>query len=75
MGFGYRAIGAFAQNLKKLPEYAAALADRRFPIARGYALDLDDLLRRHVIRAGSERPVRRARPRAPSGITARGRPG
>jgi oxygen-independent coproporphyrinogen-3 oxidase len=41
--------GAFAQNLKKLPEYAAALADRRFPIARGYALDQDDLLRRHVI--------------------------
>ena len=41
--------GAFAQNLKRLPEYAAALADRRFPIARGYALDADDLLRRHVI--------------------------
>jgi oxygen-independent coproporphyrinogen-3 oxidase len=41
--------GAFAQNTKKLPEYAAALADRRFPIARGYALDGDDMLRRHVI--------------------------
>jgi len=41
--------GAFAQNTKKLPEYAAALADKRFPIARGYALDGDDVLRRHVI--------------------------
>ena len=41
--------GAFAQNVKKLPEYAAALADRRFPVGRGYALDADDLLRRHVI--------------------------
>jgi oxygen-independent coproporphyrinogen-3 oxidase len=41
--------GAFAQNTKKLPEYAAALADGRFPIARGYALDNDDVLRRHVI--------------------------
>ena len=41
--------GAFAQNTKKLPEYAAALADSRFPIDRGYALDADDLLRRHVI--------------------------
>ena len=41
--------GAFAQNTKKLPEYAAALADGRFPIERGYALDADDLLRRHVI--------------------------
>src|SRR6185503_10925960 len=41
--------GAFAQNTKKLPQYAAALADGRFPIDRGYALDADDLLRRHVI--------------------------
>ena len=41
--------GAFAQNTKKLPEYAAALADSRFPIDRGYALDADDLVRRHVI--------------------------
>jgi oxygen-independent coproporphyrinogen-3 oxidase len=41
--------GAFAQNTKKLPEYAAALADRRFPIGCGYTLDGDDVLRRHVI--------------------------
>src|SRR4029077_1828820 len=41
--------GAFAQNVKKLPQYAAALADGRFPVVRGYALDQDDLVRRHVI--------------------------
>jgi oxygen-independent coproporphyrinogen-3 oxidase len=41
--------GAFAQNLKKLPQYVAALSAGRFPIERGYALDEDDLLRRHVI--------------------------
>ena len=41
--------GAFAQNVKKLPDYAAALAAGRFPIERGYALDADDLVRRHVI--------------------------
>lgn len=41
--------GAFAQNTKKLPEYAAQIAAGRFPIERGYALDADDLVRRHVI--------------------------
>ena len=41
--------GAFAQNVKKLPQYAAALGVGRFPIERGYALDEDDVLRRHVI--------------------------
>jgi oxygen-independent coproporphyrinogen-3 oxidase len=41
--------GAFAQNTKKLPEYAAALAHGRFPVARGYVRDADDVLRRHVI--------------------------
>jgi oxygen-independent coproporphyrinogen-3 oxidase len=41
--------GAFAQNVKKLPEYAQALAAGRFPIERGYALDQDDIVRRHVI--------------------------
>ena len=41
--------GAFAQNTKKLPEYAAALGVGRFPIARGYALDADDVVRRHII--------------------------
>jgi oxygen-independent coproporphyrinogen-3 oxidase len=41
--------GAFAQNAKKLPQYAAALSDGCFPIERGRVLDEDDLLRRHVI--------------------------
>jgi oxygen-independent coproporphyrinogen-3 oxidase len=43
--------GLFVQNTKKLPEYHAAIAAGRFPIARGYALDGDDALRRHVITA------------------------
>jgi oxygen-independent coproporphyrinogen-3 oxidase len=41
--------GAFAQNAKKLTQYAAALSDGCFPIERGRVLDEDDLLRRHVI--------------------------
>lgn len=53
VGAGISAIGdvggAFAQNTKKLSVYYAALDAGRFPIERGYALDDDDLLRRHVI--------------------------
>jgi oxygen-independent coproporphyrinogen-3 oxidase len=41
--------GAFVQNVKKLPEYYAAIDAGRFPVERGYALDADDLVRRHVI--------------------------
>lgn len=41
--------GAYAQNLKKLPDYEAAIRAGKFPIERGFALDDDDLLRRHVI--------------------------
>ena len=41
--------GAFVQNTKKLPEYYEAVAARRFPIERGYQLDQDDEIRRHVI--------------------------
>ncbi len=41
--------GAFAQNVKKLSAYYEALDHGRFPIERGYALDPDDRLRRHVI--------------------------
>jgi oxygen-independent coproporphyrinogen-3 oxidase len=41
--------GAYAQNVKKLPEYYAALDDGRFPIEKGVALDADDVVRRHVI--------------------------
>jgi oxygen-independent coproporphyrinogen III oxidase len=52
-GVGVSAIGdvqgAFAQNVKKLPQYYAALDAGRFPIDRGYGLDPDDLLRRYVI--------------------------
>ena len=41
--------GTFVQNTKKLNEYYAALDAGRFPIERGYALDRDDEIRRHVI--------------------------
>jgi oxygen-independent coproporphyrinogen-3 oxidase len=41
--------GAFAQNVKKLPAYYAAIDQGRFPIDRGYMLTDDDCIRRHVI--------------------------
>jgi oxygen-independent coproporphyrinogen-3 oxidase len=53
IGLGVSAIGdvagAFAQNVKPLAAYYAALEAGRFPIERGYALDDDDRLRRFVI--------------------------
>jgi oxygen-independent coproporphyrinogen III oxidase len=53
VGVGISAIGdvrgAFAQNVKKLPDYYSALDAGRFPIDRGYALNADDLIRRRVI--------------------------
>ena len=41
--------GAFTQNTKKLSTYYQAIDAGRFPIERGYVLDADDHLRRHVI--------------------------
>jgi oxygen-independent coproporphyrinogen-3 oxidase len=53
VGAGVSAIGdvagAFAQNTKKLSTYYAMLDAGRFPIERGFVLDEDDLIRRHVI--------------------------
>lgn len=53
IGVGVSAIGdvcgAFAQNVKKLSAYYEALGAGRFPIERGYVLDEDDRIRRHVI--------------------------
>ncbi|BCS32163.1 oxygen-independent coproporphyrinogen III oxidase [Luteitalea sp. TBR-22] len=53
IGLGVSAIGdvagAFAQNTKKLSAYYAAITEGRFPVERGYALDEDDHLRRHVV--------------------------
>src|SRR5207249_9820897 len=37
------------QNVKKLPYYAQAHEAGRFPVERGYRLDADDAIRRHVI--------------------------
>ena len=45
-------VGAsFAQNVKTLPEYYAALREGRLPVERGLALDQDDLVRRDAIMA------------------------
>ncbi|HET7225898.1 MAG TPA: oxygen-independent coproporphyrinogen III oxidase [Candidatus Eisenbacteria bacterium] len=41
--------GAYVQNVRKLPDYAAAVRAGRLPVERGLALSDDDLLRRHVI--------------------------
>lgn len=53
IGAGVSAIGevsgAFAQNVKTLTGYYEAIDAGRFPVARGYALDADDRLRRFVI--------------------------
>ena len=53
LGIGISAIGdvqdAFVQNVKKLPAYYAALDAGRLPVERGYALDDDDRIRRHII--------------------------
>lgn len=53
VGAGISAIGdvrgAFAQNHKTLARYYEAIDAGRFPIERGYALNADDRLRRHVI--------------------------
>ncbi len=53
IGLGVSAIGdvagAFAQNTKKLSTYYAAVAAGRFPVERGYVLDADDTIRRHVV--------------------------
>jgi oxygen-independent coproporphyrinogen-3 oxidase len=53
LGIGMSAIGdvcgAFSQNVKTLPAYYGALDRGCFPVERGYALSLDDLVRRTVI--------------------------
>lgn len=53
VGVGLSAIGdlcgVFAQNVKKLPPYYAAIDAGRFPIERGYVLTEDDRVRRYVI--------------------------
>jgi oxygen-independent coproporphyrinogen-3 oxidase len=41
--------GLLVQSTKKLTEYYEALEAGRFPTERGYALDDDDAVRRHVI--------------------------
>ncbi len=53
IGVGVSAIGdirgCYAQNVKKLSTYYRALDEGKLPIERGYRLDRDDLIRRHVI--------------------------
>ncbi len=53
VAFGISGIGdiqgAFVQNEKKLSRYYEAIDSGELPIQRGYVLDDDDLIRRHVI--------------------------
>jgi len=53
IGFGVSAIGdvagAYAQNVKWLPEYYQAVEGGHLPVQRGFVLSDDDKLRRHVI--------------------------
>lgn len=53
LAFGTSAIsdfaGAFAQNVKKLSQYDAMVAEGLLPVERGLRLSPDDLLRQHVI--------------------------
>ncbi|RZU02576.1 oxygen-independent coproporphyrinogen III oxidase [Rivibacter subsaxonicus] len=55
VGLGVSAIGrigaCYSQNSKTLSEYYDALNQHQFPVARGLALNRDDLLRRTVIMA------------------------
>jgi len=55
VALGVSAIGrigdSYSQNAKTLPAYYEALAQGRFPVERGLALDGDDRLRREVIMA------------------------
>ncbi|MFL6199018.1 MAG: oxygen-independent coproporphyrinogen III oxidase [Thermoanaerobaculia bacterium] len=53
VGFGVSSIGevggGYAQNLKTVAEYGAALEQGRLPSCRGLTLSADDVLRRDVI--------------------------
>jgi oxygen-independent coproporphyrinogen-3 oxidase len=53
VAFGVSGIGdvgrGYFQNAKKLSHYYRALDEGRLPIERGYILDEDDRIRRHVI--------------------------
>lgn len=54
VGFGVSAIGstdrAYAQNHKHLADYYRSIDQGRLPIERGFALTVDDRVRREVIR-------------------------
>jgi oxygen-independent coproporphyrinogen-3 oxidase len=53
VGLGVSAIGrigdSYSQNARDLPGYCMALDDDRLPVARGIALDADDVIRRAAI--------------------------
>lgn len=55
MAFGVSAISkigpTYAQNVKTLDEYCAALDEDRLPVLRGLELTADDVLRRAIIQA------------------------
>lgn len=39
----------YAQNVYEIPEYEAALRERKFPVFRGHRLSQDDIMRRDII--------------------------
>jgi oxygen-independent coproporphyrinogen-3 oxidase len=53
LAFGVSGIGdvrgAYVQNVKKLSDYYRMLQADTFPVERGFVLDRDDHIRRHVI--------------------------
>lgn len=53
IGFGVTAIGfvenGYFQNMKELESYQNAVVKGRLPVARGYLLKSDDILRRQII--------------------------
>jgi oxygen-independent coproporphyrinogen-3 oxidase len=55
VGLGVSAIGkvgdCYAQNLKDIPSWQAAVADGKLPIWRGVSLNTEDRLRRSIIEA------------------------
>lgn len=47
----YSRVGEYyySQNVYEIPEYEAALRERKFPILRGHRLNQDDVIRRDII--------------------------
>ena len=55
IGFGLTAIGflenSYFQNIKELETYQTTVAEGQLPVARGYVLNEDDILRHNIIQS------------------------